>query len=331
MHTIHSDEYPDSRSIGPEDFEGLGILGKGSFGEVFLVRDLRNSRIYAMKVLRKDKVLGSNIVRYAFTERNIMSGISHPFIVKLQYAFQTKEKLAFVMEYCSGGDLSYYIHKDGTFTEERARIYICEILLALEELHNNGIIFRDLKPENVVLDEEGHCKLTDFGLSKEGVRDGMLLRSFCGSIAYLAPEMIKRQGHCKSVDWYLLGVVLYEMLHGIPPYYSQNRDQLFHNIVRAKLQIGKHVSDRSAHLISKLLLRNPSKRLGASRRDAEEIKEHPFFEGVNWDAVKNRQLKPPAPSYMNKRLKKVSKVRMFGVYDKCDKGVRLEGWSFIKS
>ena len=253
MHTTNSDEYSDSRSLGPEDFEGLGILGKGSFGEVFLVRDLRNNKMYAMKILRKDKVLGSNIVRYAFTERNIMSGINHPFIVKLHYAFQTKEKLAFVMDYCPGGDLSYYINREGTFTEDRARIYICEILLALEELHNNGIIFRDLKPENVVLDADGHAKLTDFGLSKEGVRDGQLTRSFCGSIAYLAPEMIKRQGHNKNVDWYLLGVILYEMLHGTPPYYSSNRDQLFHNIVRAKLQLGKHVSVRAASLLQKVI------------------------------------------------------------------------------
>lgn len=203
------------------------------------------------------------------------------------------------------------------------------MILALEELHNNGIIFRDLKPENVVLDSDGHAMLTDFGLSKEGVQEGQILKSFCGSVAYLAPEMLKREGHTKSVDWYLLGVLLYEMLHGSPPYFSQNREQLFQNIRKGKLTIDKNLSEKVQHLLKKLLSRNPAKRLGSGRRDASEIKEHPFFENVDWAAVLNRELKVPRPTVINRRLKRVSKDRMFGLLDGDEVGVKLDGWSFI--
>lgn len=208
------------------------------------------------------------------------------------------------------------------------------MILAIEELHNNGIIFRDLKPENIVLDSDGHAMLTDFGLSKEGVQEGQILKSFCGSVAYLAPEMLKREGHTKSVDWYLLGVLLYEMLHGSPPYFSQNREQLFQNIRKAKLMIDKDLSEKVQDLLKKvtfkqLLIRNPAKRLGSGRRDAYEIKEHPFFEIVDWAAVLNRELKVPRPTVINRRLKRVGKDRMFGLLDGEDVGVKLDGWSFI--
>ena len=157
------------------------------------------------------------------TERNVLSITNHPFIVKLNYAFQTLEKLFLILDYCPGGDLAEHLAIENRFTEDRAKIYLCEIILALEDLHKRDIIFRDLKPDNVVLDLQGHAMLTDFGLSKEGVMDAKSAKSFCGSIAYLAPEMLKRKGHGKSVDWYLLGVLFYEMLVGIPPYFTDNK------------------------------------------------------------------------------------------------------------
>lgn len=183
------------------------------------------------------------------TERNVLSYIKHPFIVGLNYAFQTSDKLFLILDYCPGGDLSVHLQRDHKFDEARARIYICEVVLALEELHRRDIIFRDLKPDNVVLDAEGHALLTDFGLSKEGVFDNYTARSFCGSVAYLAPEMIRRQGHGKAVDWYLLGVLLYEMLVGLPPYFSPNREQLFQNIQRGKLKIPASLSPESKSLL----------------------------------------------------------------------------------
>lgn len=194
------------------------------------------------------------------------------------------------------GDLGRIIQKERYFSEDRARIYAAEILLALEDLHRRDIIFRDLKPENVVIDEEGHALLTDFGLSKEGVLDNVSAKSFCGSIAYLAPEVLKRMGHGKSIDWYLLGLLIYEMIVGIPPYYSSNKEQLFKNIQTAPLKIPLTLSADAKSLIVGLLSRNPTKRLGSGKGDAAEIKVHPWFKGLDWNLVMKRGLKPPKPT-----------------------------------
>ena len=191
---------PDTPRLSYTDFEAIQILGRGSFGEVYLVKKIESGKLYAMKVLRKEKVLGQNLIKYAMVERNILSCINHPFIVKLHYAFQSEDKLYLVLEYCSGGSLTYYISKEKHFTEDMAKVYLCEIILALEELHKRGIIYRDLKPDNIVIDGEGHALLTDFGLSKQGDSDCSAAMSFCGSLAYLAPEMVKRMGHGKVVD-----------------------------------------------------------------------------------------------------------------------------------
>ena len=209
--------------ISPSDFECLAQLGKGSFGEVYLVRKLNSSEQYAMKVLRKERILGQNLLKYALAERNVLSTNNHPFIVKLNYSFQTSTKLFLVLEYCPNGDLAKHLTFEKRFKEPRAKFYICEVILALEDLHKRNIIFRDLKPDNVVLDKDGHCKLTDFGLSKEGMTGNIYTQSFCGSIAYLAPEMLKKQGHGKAVDWYLLGVLFYEMLVGMTPFFTTKK------------------------------------------------------------------------------------------------------------
>ena len=180
--------------------------------------------VKSMKVLSKNKILGQNLIRYAKTERDVLSYTKHPFIVSLNAAFQTKTKLFLILEFCPGSDLSRILQREGRFDEKKARMYLSEILLALEDLHARDIIYRDLKPENVVLDDQGHAQLTDFGLSKEGVFEGNKgAKSFCGSVAYLAPEMLCKAGHGKSVDWYLLGVLLYEMTVGQPPYYSESK------------------------------------------------------------------------------------------------------------
>ncbi|CAG9317809.1 unnamed protein product [Blepharisma stoltei] len=316
--------------VGPRDFKGLLQLGKGSFGEVYLVEKIDSGEQFALKVLRKEKVLENNLIRYAFAERNILMKIKHPYIVKLNYAFQTPEKLVMIMDYCPGGDLGTHLAREKHFNEEKARFYICEILLGLEELHKHEIIFRDLKPENVVLDADGHARITDFGLSKEGVTEGQLAKSFCGSVAYLAPEMLRRSGHTKSVDWYLLGVLLYEMLVGAPPYYSSNREQLFNNIQRGKLKIPKGLSNEAKDIIKLLLNRDPHKRLGASKRDAAEIKEHAFFRGVNWDAYARKEIKAPEIRPIKRVIKGVGLERMFGrLEDEEIQAPRLDGWSFI--
>ena len=179
-----------------------------------------------MKVLSKKKIKRDNVKKYAITERNVMCSMGeHPFIVQLRYAFQTKDHLFLISDYCPGGDLSQYLEIEECFSEEKAKLYIQEILLGIEALHKQNIIFRDLKPDNVIIDKKGHAMLTDFGLSRENVRRPTTgAKSFCGSYAYLAPEMLDKKGHGKAVDWYLLGVILFEMVTGLPPYYADDKD-----------------------------------------------------------------------------------------------------------
>lgn len=179
--------------------------------------------------------------------------------------------------------------KHRRFTEDIARVYAAEILLAIEYLHKNKIIFRDLKPDNVIFDSDGHALLTDFGLSKTGMDSQAKSTSFCGSVAYLAPEMLRKQGHTKSIDWYLLGVLIYEMLVGVPPYFNTEKKKLFENIQSGPLKIPNNMSQPAKSLILLLLNRNPGKRLGSSNADAEDIKKHAFFGGIDWNAISSRQ------------------------------------------
>jgi len=227
----------------------LRLLGKGSFGEVYLAEHKVTRKLYALKMIVKEKVVGHNLLRYIMAEKNVMITNNHPFIVKLYEAFQTKLNFFLVMDYCPGGDLAQMLQREGKFSEEKAKIYLAEIVLAIEDLHRRGIIFRDLKPSNVVIDNEGHAKLTDFGLSKEGVSVNDFSQSFCGSIAYLAPEIVSRSGHGRPVDWYLTGVILYEMLVGQSPYYSQDRAELFFNIVKGTLSIPSYITPEAKCLI----------------------------------------------------------------------------------
>ena len=323
--------------ISTSNFLCLAQLGKGSFGEVYLVKKINSEETYAMKVLRKERIMGQNLLKYAVAERNVLSTSHHPFIVKLNYAFQTSTKLFLVIEYCPNGDLSQHLSFEKRFKEPRAKFYICEILLALEDLHKRDIIFRDLKPDNVVLDKDGHCKLTDFGLSKEGVRENFYAQSFCGSIAYLAPEMLKKEGHGKAVDWYLLGVLFYEMLVGMTPYFNTRKEDIFYNIEHGELKIPNFVSKEAGELLRRLLERNPSKRLGGMGRDALEIKEHPYFKDVDWKKMYEKKIQAPHfVNYMTKTIKYYHKPRLFASDDLLNKTEEdkpmsnmLKGWSFI--
>ena len=327
----------EEERISPSSFICLAQLGKGSFGEVYLVQKINTKEKFAMKVLRKERIMGQNLLKYAIAERNVLSLSNHPFIVKLNFAFQTSSKLFLILEYCCNGDLAKHLLFEKRFSESRAKFYICEVLLALENLHQRDIIFRDLKPDNVVLDEEGHCKLTDFGLSKEGVTENQSASSFCGSIAYLAPEMLKKQGHGKAVDWYLLGVLLYEMLVGITPFFTNRKEDIFHNIEFEELKIPEFIKEDTASLLRGLLQKDPWKRLGGSSRDAEEIKEHPYFKDVNWDDVYNKRITPPPINIFSNNIMHVyQRPRLFNddsmnrSSDKPNPNM-LPGWSFINN
>ena len=328
----------EEERITPSSFICLAQLGKGSFGEVYLVQKMNTQEKFAMKVLRKERIMGQNLMKYAIAERNVLRLSNHPFIVKLNFAFQTSSKLFLILEYCPNGDLAKHLLFEKRFTEERAKFYICEILLALENLHQRDIIFRDLKPDNVVLDEEGHCKLTDFGLSKEGVNENQYAKSFCGSIAYLAPEMLKKQGHGKAVDWYLLGVLFYEMIVGITPFFTNRKEDIFHNIEYGELKIPEFVSPQAASLIRGLLQKDPNKRLGGSIKDAQEIKEHPYFKDVDWDMVYNKKITPPPFNiFTNKIMHIYHRPRLFANDDNLNISSdrpnpnMLPGWSFVNN
>jgi protein-serine/threonine kinase len=258
-----------------------------------LVRQKQTGNVYAMKMLRKEHVVKRNQVEHTKTERHVLETVSHPFIVNLMFAFQTPRKLYFVLEYCMGGELFFHLSRAGRFSESRGRFYFCEILLAIEYLHKLNIIYRDLKPENILLDQDGHVKLTDFGLSKEGIMDNFSATSMCGTPEYLAPEIIEKKGHGRAVDWYSLGALLYEMLTGLPPFYTRDREKLFERIRRGELQYPQMVGPIAKSLLQGMLNRDPNKRLGSGPTDAEEVKSHPFVASIDWVAVGQRRVTPP--------------------------------------
>jgi len=282
------------RTINLEAFKIIRVIGKGSFGKVFLVRDKSNGTLYAMKVLKKDYIIKKNQVEHTTTERSVLSYIHHPFVVGLNMAFQTVDKLFLVLDYCPGGELFFHLGKVGRFPEERSKFYAAQITLALEYVHKMDVIYRDLKPENVLLDQHGNVRLTDFGLSKEGVSDHSTgANSFCGTPEYIAPEVLRREGHGRAVDWWSLGALLYEMIIGLPPFYSRNRETMFEKIMRAELNFPPQISNNAKDLLSRLLVVNPKLRLGSGDSDASEIKEHPFFVGTDWVALEAGRITPP--------------------------------------
>lgn len=247
---------PEQDKLGPSDFSITSVIGKGSFGKVYLVENLGQQ--YAMKVLDKDKIFERDLIKYVMSEKNVLCQINHPFIVRLHHSFQNGTNLFLIMDYCSGGDLSFHLKREKSFQEPKARAYLAEIVLALEELHSHDIIYRDLKPDNIVLDGNGHVMLTDFGLSKQGIKNHRHTYSFCGSVAYLPPEILNKQGHGKAVDWYLAGTLLYEMLVGYPPYYAKSKDAIFSNIRSAPLPFPHTMGKQAKNLISQLMIRDPA-------------------------------------------------------------------------
>lgn len=278
-----------------DDFQLLKVLGKGSYGKVMLVKKAGGGEhtIFAMKMLRKDHIVKRNQVEHTRSERNVLEATNHPFIVTLHFAFQTPKKLYVVLEYCAGGELFFHLSQAGRFSQGRCRFYACEIGLAIDYLHKLNIIYRDLKPENLLLDADGHAKITDFGLSKEGIEDNISAKTVCGTPEYLAPEILRRQGHGKAVDWYSFGALIYEMLTGLPPFYTKDRDKLFERIKRGELSYPSYVTPEAKSLLQALIYRDPNKRLGGGPEGGEEVKVHAFFAGVDWGQVYERKITPP--------------------------------------
>ncbi|EQC42387.1 AGC protein kinase [Saprolegnia diclina VS20] len=283
-----------------DDFEFLSVIGKGAFGKVLLVRHKATRHMHAMKIISKQFLVEMNSVEYMKSEREIMTKVSHPFIIGLKYAFQTDSKVYLIMEYQPGGELFSHLAKEGLLMEAKAKFYIAEMVLAIEHLHSKGIIHRDLKPENVLISAEGHVKLTDFGLAKQ-VNDGDEVFTFCGTQEYMAPEMILGNGYTQAVDWWSLGALAYEMLIGRSPFETKNknRKELHKKILTAKLALPKWLSSDAHSLLKSLLERNVDKRLGAGKssmfvvRGVQALKAHPFFKGIDWNAMVALQVAPP--------------------------------------
>ncbi|XP_075807287.1 ribosomal protein S6 kinase alpha-2 isoform X3 [Microtus pennsylvanicus] len=279
----------------PSQFELLKVLGQGSYGKVFLVRKVTGSdagQLYAMKVLKKATLKVRDRVRSKM-ERDILAEVNHPFIVKLHYAFQTEGKLYLILDFLRGGDLFTRLSKEVMFTEEDVKFYLAELALALDHLHGLGIIYRDLKPENILLDEEGHIKITDFGLSKEAIDHDKRAYSFCGTIEYMAPEVVNRRGHTQSADWWSFGVLMFEMLTGSLPFQGKDRKETMALILKAKLGMPQFLSVEAQSLLRALFKRNPCNRLGAGIDGVEEIKRHPFFVTIDWNKLYRKEIKPP--------------------------------------
>ena len=243
--------------------------------------------------LKKDILIEQEQIENTLLEKQILQTIDYPLLCGLVFCFQTEERIYFVMPFLSGGELFQHLRKFRTFNEEKVRFYGAQIALALEYLHKKGIIYRDLKPENILMDDQGYLKLADFGMAKK-LGENEKAMSFCGTPEYLAPEIITMEGHDKMADWWSFGILLFEMLCGLPPFYVENLDKMYEMIQNSQVKFPKRInlSDEAKDVIQKLLEKNPKKRLGY-HKGIEEIKNHPFFAKIDFNAVEQKKLKAP--------------------------------------
>eukprot|EP01119_Soliformovum_irregulare_P025363 TRINITY_DN9368_c0_g1_i1.p1 TRINITY_DN9368_c0_g1~~TRINITY_DN9368_c0_g1_i1.p1 ORF type:complete len:627 (-),score=161.64 TRINITY_DN9368_c0_g1_i1:43-1923(-) len=304
-----------------DDFELIKPISKGAFGQVFLARKRKTGDYFAVKIQKKSAVMRKKISKRVNDEHKILADTDNPFIVKLYYSFQSEDNLFLVMEYLPGGDCLSLIEKLGSFGEEMTRFYIAETVLALKYLHNRGIIHRDMKPDNMLINSDGHVKLTDFGLSVYGVHDMIhggdddtatdrayvpnqnknpairrLTRrekaySCVGTPDYLAPEVLRGIGHDESADWWSVGAITYEFLTGLPPFTSDSADEVFRNVLHQEIEWPEdiEISDTAKDFVKNLLVRDPTQRLGSRAEGVLELQRHPFFEGLDWDNVYNQE------------------------------------------
>ncbi|KAF2834903.1 kinase-like protein [Patellaria atrata CBS 101060] len=285
------------RKMTASDFDTLRCLGKGAYGTVLLVKQRATGRLFAQKQLRKATLtVHKKLVEQTRTERQILESVSrHPFVVKLFYAFQDHEKLYLILEYAQGGELFHHLSMESMFNEETASFYMAEMVLALEHLHRNlGVIYRDLKPENCLLDSEGHLLLTDFGLSKVAVDETDRCNSILGTIEYMAPEVIMGAAYSFAVDWWSLGALGFDLLTGSPPFGGNNHAKIQNNILKQKLQLPYFLGPDAKDLLTRLLRKEPHKRLGYNMpKDLQTIKNHRFFRKIDWRRLERREVDPP--------------------------------------
>ncbi|KAJ7621162.1 kinase-like domain-containing protein [Roridomyces roridus] len=275
-----------------EAFELLKVIGKGSFGKVMQVRKKDTQRIYALKTIRKAHIAQRpGEITHILAERTVLALVNNPFIVPLKFSFQNPDKLYLVMSFVNGGELFYHLQREGKFDQDRSRFYAAELLCALEHLHGFNVVYRDLKPENILLDYTGHIALCDFGLCKLNMSETEKTNTFCGTPEYIAPELLESQGYTKTVDWWTLGVLLYEMMTGLPPFYDENVNTMYQRILTDPLNFPLDMPSEARSVMTGLLQRDPTRRLGA--HGSEEIKKHPFFSKIDWNRLLAKKYPTP--------------------------------------
>jgi serine/threonine protein kinase len=283
------------RKVGLDDFNFLAVLGKGNFGKVMLAEEKKSNSLYAIKVLKKEFIIDNDEVESTRSEKRVFLAAArerHPFLLGLHSCFQTETRVYFVMEYVSGGDLMLHIQRK-QFSLRQAKFYAAEVLLALEYFHANGIVYRDLKLDNILLTLDGHVKVADYGLCKEDMWFGSTTSTFCGTPEFMAPEILLEQRYGRAVDWWAFGVLTYEMLLGQSPFRGDDEDEIFDAILEDEPLYPITMPRDAVSILQKLLTRDPLRRLGSGKEDAEEIKRQPFFKDTNWDDVVNKRIPPP--------------------------------------
>lgn len=272
------------------DFQVMRSLGTGSFGRVHLARSVHNGRFYAMKVLKKDRVVKMKQVEHTNDERRMLAIVEHPFIIRMWGTFQDSKAVFMIMDYIEGGELFTLLRKSQRFPNPVAKFYAAEVCLALEYLHSHGIIYRDLKPENILLDKNGHIKLTDFGFSKE-VKD--VTYTLCGTPDYIAPEVVATKPYNKSVDWWSFGILIFEMLSGYTPFYDSSPMKTYENILSGQIKYPDYFHKDVLDLLQKLITKNLSERLGNLQGGTEDVKNHSWFSEVVWERLLSRDIETP--------------------------------------
>ncbi|XP_056265159.1 serine/threonine-protein kinase N1 isoform X2 [Pseudoliparis swirei] len=303
---VRSSSVGSKQRKGPlslQDFRLIAVLGRGHFGKVLLSEYKKTGTMFAIKALKKGDIVARDEVESLMCEKRIFEVVNlshHPFLVNLFACFQTPEHVCFVMEYTAGGDLMMHIHTN-VFTEPRAVFYAACVVLGLQFLHDHKIVYRDLKLDNLLLDTDGYVKIADFGLCKEGMGFGDRTSTFCGTPEFLAPEVLTDASYTRAVDWWGLGVLIYEMLVGESPFPGDDEEEVFDSIVNDEVRYPRFLSTEAIGIMRRLLRRNPERRLGSGEKDAEEVKKQPFFRNVDWEALLQRKAPPPfIPSIVGK-------------------------------